>query len=115
MGADNVKEIAAVKGVDVLFVGPFDLAKSMDIEFGGEEHERTIQSVLEAARGEGKKAAIFCESGRLCSSNDDGGDFGSHPTFIVRRVMLTLIHCARPRPLDRRLGGTSETSTRSRI
>ena len=48
-------------------MGPFDLAKSMDIEFGGEEHERTIASVLEAARGTGKKAAIFCGSTRPSS------------------------------------------------
>jgi 2-keto-3-deoxy-L-rhamnonate aldolase RhmA len=50
-----------VEGVDVLFVGPFDLAKSMDIEIGGEEHERTIEGVLRACKENKKKAAIFCE------------------------------------------------------
>lgn len=60
-GADNVEEIAAVAGVDVLFVGPFDLAKSMNIEFGGSEHEDAIAKTLKACKDNGKKAAIFCE------------------------------------------------------
>lgn len=47
---------------DVLFVGPFDLAKSMDIKFGGDEHEAAIARVLKAAKANGKTASIFCKS-----------------------------------------------------
>ena len=61
-GVENVHDIASVDGVDVLFVGPFDLAKSMDIEFGGKEHEEAIAKTLKACKDNGKKAAIFCES-----------------------------------------------------
>lgn len=60
-GVTNVQAIAEVDGVDILFVGPFDLAKSMDVEFGGQEHEKAIAGVLEAAHKAGKKAAIFCK------------------------------------------------------
>ncbi|KIR68450.1 hypothetical protein I312_100468 [Cryptococcus bacillisporus CA1280] len=62
-GVKNVESIAAVDGVDVLFVGPFDLAKSMDIEFGGKEHEAAIARTLKACKDNGKKAAIFCMTG----------------------------------------------------
>lgn len=59
-GVENVEKIAAVDGVDVLFIGPFDLAKQMNITRGGEEHEAAIKRVLNAAHNAGKKAAIFC-------------------------------------------------------
>ena len=61
-GVENVQDIAAVDGVDVLFVGPFDLAKSMDIEFGGKEHEDAIAKTLKACKDNKKYAAIFCKS-----------------------------------------------------
>lgn len=59
-GVENVEKIAAVPGVDVLFIGPFDLAKQMGVTRCGEEHEAAIQRVLSAAHASGKKAAIFC-------------------------------------------------------
>lgn len=61
-GIRNIEEIASVPGLDVLFVGPFDLAKSMDIKFGGDEHEAAIDKVLQTAKKNGKKSAIFCMS-----------------------------------------------------
>lgn len=90
-GVENVEKIAAVDGVDVLFIGmfslssmelivllhgwwaiiltyvsfvvlgPFDLAKQMGVERGGEEHEAAIARILKAAKGAGKTAAFFCE------------------------------------------------------
>lgn len=59
-GVENVEKIAAVPGIDVLFIGPFDLSKQMGVARGGEEHEAAIQRVLTAAHTAGKKAAIFC-------------------------------------------------------
>lgn len=51
---------------DVIFIGPFDLAKSMNVEFGGEQHESAIAKVLKATKAAGKYAPIFvrCASGR---------------------------------------------------
>ncbi|PYH92064.1 Phosphoenolpyruvate/pyruvate domain-containing protein [Aspergillus ellipticus CBS 707.79] len=63
-GVENVEEIAAVDGIDVLFIGPFDLSKNMGVVRGGPEHEAAIQRVLKAARAAGKKAAIFCTDGQ---------------------------------------------------
>jgi 4-hydroxy-2-oxoheptanedioate aldolase len=60
-GVENVEKIAAVDGIDVLFIGPFDLAKQMHVTRGGEEHEAAIQRILKAAHDAGKKAAIFCK------------------------------------------------------
>ncbi|OOF95049.1 hypothetical protein ASPCADRAFT_130606 [Aspergillus carbonarius ITEM 5010] len=62
-GVENVEKIAAVDGIDVLFIGPFDLAKQMGVTRGGEEHEAAIGRILAAARQAGKKAAIFCTDG----------------------------------------------------
>lgn len=81
-GVENVEEIAAVPGVDVLFVGespvstfsphddqsslvfcmtgPFDLAKSMNIEFGSQAHEDAIARTLTACKANNKFASIFC-------------------------------------------------------
>jgi 4-hydroxy-2-oxoheptanedioate aldolase len=45
-----------------LILGPFDLSKQMNVQFGGEEHEAAIQKTLKAAKSAGKIAAIFCRS-----------------------------------------------------
>ncbi|KAJ5174836.1 uncharacterized protein N7482_000713 [Penicillium canariense] len=62
-GVENVEKIAAVDGIDVLFIGPFDLARQMGVTRGGDEHEAAIQRILGAAHKAGKKAAIFCTDG----------------------------------------------------
>ncbi|KAM0506764.1 hypothetical protein ACHAP9_003103 [Verticillium nonalfalfae] len=64
---DAVDDIAAVEGIDVLFVGPFDLANNIghpviDGVMKPELHE-AIARVLEATHKAGKKAGIFCTSG----------------------------------------------------
>ncbi|CAK5274163.1 unnamed protein product [Mycena citricolor] len=41
-------------------IGPFDLATSMNVEFGGEEHEAAMAKVVTACKKAGKVAAIFC-------------------------------------------------------
>ena len=48
-------------GALLLLTGPFDLAKQMQVQFGGEEHEAAIAKTLKAAKAAGKTAAIFCE------------------------------------------------------
>lgn len=41
-------------------IGPFDLSKFMQVEFGGKEHEAAIAKILAAAKAANKIAAIFC-------------------------------------------------------
>jgi len=60
-----VEEIDLIcqEGIDVVFIGPFDLALSMGVEFGGEAHEAAIAKILSTAQKRGKVAAIFCLNG----------------------------------------------------
>ena len=64
---EKVNEIAAVPGIDVLFVGPFDLGNDIGPPIlDGTMHENlqaAISKVLQAANKAGKKAGIFCTSG----------------------------------------------------
>ncbi|KAL3296136.1 2 4-dihydroxyhept-2-ene-1, partial [Colletotrichum asianum] len=62
-GVENVAKIAEVDGVDVIFIGPFDLSKQMGVERGGQEHEAATQKALNAAHAANKKCAIFCTDG----------------------------------------------------
>ncbi|MBL8708197.1 MAG: SDR family oxidoreductase [Rhodospirillaceae bacterium] len=56
----NAAEIAAVPGIDMLFIGPFDLSMSLGTfpDFGP-KHEAAVQSVLAAAKAAGKTCGIF--------------------------------------------------------
>jgi 2-keto-3-deoxy-L-rhamnonate aldolase RhmA len=59
-GLGQVEEIAAVEGVDVLWVGHFDLTQSMGIpgEFGHGRFREALATVVAAARKHGKAAGI---------------------------------------------------------
>lgn len=65
---ENVHEIAAVPGIDVLFIGPFDLGINIGHPIsasGGMDAELVdaIQTIHEAAQAAGKKTEIYCDSG----------------------------------------------------
>lgn len=59
-GLENAAEIAAVPGIDMLFIGPSDLSLATgtfpDL---GPQHEAAIQSVLQAAKKAGKACGLF--------------------------------------------------------
>ncbi|KFY27768.1 hypothetical protein V493_03324 [Pseudogymnoascus sp. VKM F-4281 (FW-2241)] len=63
----NVDGIAAVPGVDVLFVGPFDLGNALGHPITGPtmhpELEAAIAKVLAAAQRAGKKSGIYTPNG----------------------------------------------------
>ncbi|MBL6929722.1 MAG: 2-dehydro-3-deoxyglucarate aldolase [Rhodospirillales bacterium] len=58
---DNVDEIAAVPGVDVLFVGPMDLSISMGIirQFKNPDFEANLDKVVAACKKHGKIPGIL--------------------------------------------------------
>lgn len=64
---ENVDAIAAVPGVDVLFVGPFDLGNAMGHPVTGPtfhpELDAAIKKVLVAAEKAGKKSGIYTPFG----------------------------------------------------
>lgn len=83
-----VKEIARVPGIDVLFVGPFDLGVSIGHPIVGgrmdETLELAIQSVQEAAQAAGIHAGIYCDSGK------DAKDW-HRKGFLMNSVMTDMI------------------------
>ena len=65
---ENLDEIAAVDGIDCLFVGPFDLGNNIGYPIiDGVMHDHlhaAISKVLKAAQLAKKRAGIFCTSGQ---------------------------------------------------
>ncbi|KAF8622870.1 hypothetical protein AX15_006686 [Amanita polypyramis BW_CC] len=66
-GVDNIEKIAALDGIDVLFIGPYDLSVSLgypppvpDIH---PDVEKVIQRILQVTHAAGKKCGIFCLTG----------------------------------------------------
>lgn len=63
-GLENVEEIAAVPGIDVLWVGQFDLTSSLGIagQFDHPTYLAALDAVAEAARRHGKAAGFMVTS-----------------------------------------------------
>ena len=63
----NVEEIAAVEGVDCLFVGPFDLSVSMRLtkQFDHPDFVAALDRVLAACKANGKAAGILTPTPEL--------------------------------------------------
>jgi 2-keto-3-deoxy-L-rhamnonate aldolase RhmA len=63
-GVERVEEIAAVDGVDVLWIGHFDLTASLGVpgNFESAAFHAAVDRVLAAAEGSGKPAGMVCGS-----------------------------------------------------
>ena len=61
LGLDNVEQIAAVDGIDVLWIGHFDLSNFMGIpgRFDDPRFEDAMRRIADAARRHGKAAGIM--------------------------------------------------------
>lgn len=74
---ENVNEIAAVPGIDVLLIGPFDLGNNIGhpIIDGhvAEELKAAIECIHKAAVENGKKTGIYCTSGEEARKYADKG------------------------------------------
>jgi len=64
LAVENAPEIAAVPGIDVLFVGPTDLGTSMGLDPNAAipEFIEALRSVVRAATGAGKSAGILARN-----------------------------------------------------
>lgn len=75
--SEEVEEIARVEGVDVLFVGPFDLGLSIGHPILGdrwdEELVLAVERVRVAAKEAGKKSGVYCTSGQQAREFADKG------------------------------------------
>ena len=61
-GLEAVDEIVAVDGIDVIMVGPADLASSLGVEVGGTEHTAAIERIVTAALAAGRTVGMHCAS-----------------------------------------------------
>jgi 2-keto-3-deoxy-L-rhamnonate aldolase RhmA len=56
---DHLDDIAAIEDVDMLFIGPADLAQSMGVSFPSPELDAAILRVIEAGKKAGKAVGLF--------------------------------------------------------
>jgi 2-dehydro-3-deoxyglucarate aldolase/4-hydroxy-2-oxoheptanedioate aldolase len=63
-GVDNVDQIAAVDGIDVLWIGHFDLTNSLGIpaQFDHPDYLRSVDRVLQACHRHGKAPGFMVSS-----------------------------------------------------
>ena len=64
LGTENANKIAAVDGIDVLWVGHFDLTNSLGVpaQFTHPDYLRAVDRVLEACQRHGKAAGFMAQS-----------------------------------------------------
>lgn len=82
----QAEEIAQVPGIDVLFVGPWDLGNNIGRPVMGTFHpdlSAAIERVRKAATAHGKRAGIYCVGGEAAKKFADQG-------FHMVRIMLSL-------------------------
>jgi 2-dehydro-3-deoxyglucarate aldolase/4-hydroxy-2-oxoheptanedioate aldolase len=89
---DSVEEIAALDGVDVLFVGPLDLSYALGVpgDLTAPAFTDALKRVLEAAREAGKAAGYLVPDGTVAARMaEDGWQFlavGSDTTLLATAV-----------------------------
>ncbi len=81
-GVENVEEICAVEGVDLVFIGPNDLAQSLlgYVPARGDEREfvDAVEKVIKAARKYGKWAGRMVNNGTVAK-----GERGRYDTVAI--------------------------------
>ncbi len=60
-GVENAEAILSTPGIDALWLGPNDLARSMGVPFGSAVHEETILKVLAICKKAGKITGIAAD------------------------------------------------------
>lgn len=72
---DRIEEILAVKGIDMIYLGPNDLAFELDrhVGFPRPKSEAALDHVLQAATRHGIPAGIFCASAEEAKARMEQG------------------------------------------
>ena len=85
-GLDNVDAIAAVEGVDGLFIGPMDLCYGLGIapgDFGNSRFTDAVATIVEACRKHSRAAGMFGYTPEMArESLENGINFASAGTDI---------------------------------
>jgi 2-keto-3-deoxy-L-rhamnonate aldolase RhmA len=98
---EHAAEIAAIDGVDVLFVGPADLSHSMGIpgQFGDPRFLDALEHVVAAADGAGKAAGILLFNMAVLPRHLELGfrfiGLGSDGSFVADGARAALAHARR--------------------
>jgi 2-dehydro-3-deoxyglucarate aldolase/4-hydroxy-2-oxoheptanedioate aldolase len=93
---DAVEDIAALDGVDVLFVGPRDLSHALDVpgQTRAPAYVAALDRVLTAAKGNGKAAGLLVPDGaaaaRLAAAGWQFLAIGSDTTLLAGAVVAEL-------------------------
>ncbi|MGK0240261.1 MAG: 4-hydroxy-2-oxoheptanedioate aldolase [Candidatus Pelagisphaera sp.] len=97
-GLENVESIAAVEGIDMLFVGPMDLSVSLGIarQLEHPDFRAACAKVVEAAKRHGKASgALVIDGNKLGECFDEGFTFvgiGSDGSMIAAGMNAVLQH-----------------------
>lgn len=90
-GLANVEDIAAVPGIDVIYVGPVDLAISLGLspsyEPDEQVHQDGLRRILDACQAHDITAGIHCDGGQMAARRIEEG---FHMVTLVND--LTLVH-----------------------
>lgn len=102
-GLENVEEIAAVEGLDGLYVGPSDLALAIGAAYPGdpsikEDFEAALVRVSDAANAAGIAAGIHNASGELAQGRlDEGYTFATVASDLTHLEATAASHLAAAR------------------
>ena len=80
----QVEEIAQVPGIDVLFIGPWDLGNNIGRPVLGAFHDdlnAAIDRIFKAAVDHGKRVGIYCTGGEPAKKYADQGFHMVRPSF----------------------------------
>jgi len=98
----TVEEIAALDGVDVLFVGPRDLSLALGVpgNLGAPVYREALQRVLAAAQENGKAAGLLVPDGAAAATMTAAGwqflAIGSDTTILANAVAAELRRAGQP-------------------
>jgi 2-dehydro-3-deoxyglucarate aldolase/4-hydroxy-2-oxoheptanedioate aldolase len=94
-GLDAVADIAAVPGVDVLFIGPVDLSYALGapLNFGSAAFQGALDAVLKAAHDNGITAGIMAGTAEIAAAHVRRG-FGFVSVASDASVLAAALHAA---------------------
>ncbi|GHD46419.1 4-hydroxy-2-oxovalerate aldolase [Mycetocola manganoxydans] len=72
-GLDAVDDIVAVDGIDVILIGPADLASSLGSPIGSTEHTDAVSRILDTALAAGRQVGIHCADAESAAAYRDRG------------------------------------------
>lgn len=98
-GIENSKAIAAISGIDVLFVGPADLGHDLKVRQSSLNYDDCLRTVAAAAREQGKECGILVrQSADILKMRDIGFTWLAIDSdlSLLREGYLKILQSAKP-------------------